>query len=279
MFRIAIKNEPLHAGAHVNLACAIMADPRGDVRRADALLRRVLSFSPLSTGTSPKTTAFAARIRAYLFDGYGTRADEYPERRNATRAIDAYRFALTLDSNNDALRQRLAVLLAETGRVREASSMLASDRERARVMFAAAAKAREEDRWDDAETYYRNVLRALLPDGTVSSNAIPSDEDDAKLATHVADALGSRLVSTGRYDDALLMYDLAVRLDSSDARLWNNRGHIRLRLGRIEEAESDVRTSLEIRPAYPSALANMKSIVEYKRASGFGTETEPGLGS
>lgn len=96
-FEIAVQNEPLHASAHVNLALSHMADKHGDVSIADKHFKTVLSFSPLSTGTSTELTKNAARLRALLYDGYGMKPDEFPERRDAIKAIEAYRYHLKLE--------------------------------------------------------------------------------------------------------------------------------------------------------------------------------------
>ena len=64
---------------------------------ADKHFKTVLSFSPLSTGTSTELTKNAARLRALLYDGYGMKPDEFPERRDAIKAIEAYRYHLKLE--------------------------------------------------------------------------------------------------------------------------------------------------------------------------------------
>ena len=258
-FEIAVQNEPLHASAHVNLGLSHMADKHGDVRIADEHFKTVLSFSPLSTGTSAELTKNAARLRAYLYDGYGLKPDEFPERRDPIEAIKAYRYHLKLEPHDANSRHRLYILLRSEGRLEEAQEIFdGGDDDQNSRMRAEVAVAftllRSKDKFREAESLVWKLLK-----------------DESTHETHkasLADSIGTEYVSRESYKDAARAYEIAVKADSTSARLWNNLGHVQLHLRLISEAEENVLKALELDPDLESAKVNMAVIEDFRRGVG-----------
>jgi tetratricopeptide (TPR) repeat protein len=58
----------------------------------------------------------------------------------------------------------------------------------------------------------------------------------------------------GKYDLALKDFDEAAKLDSRSARIFANRGVLKLRLGRTEEAQIDFQRAVELDPSLKDKL-------------------------
>jgi tetratricopeptide (TPR) repeat protein len=251
-FEIAVRNEPLHASAHINLGISHMIDKDGDIRIADEHFRTVLSFSPLSTGTSSQLTITAARLRAFLHDGYGMKPEQFPERRDPVKAIEAYRYHLKLESNNANARHRLYVLLRSEGRLEEAREIFPNDHDDAliRAEMALAYKLlKEEKQFQEAETLIWNLIKRIK---------------DKIQIVNLADTIGTVYVSKKLYAEAARAYDVAVKADPTRARLWNNLGHVQLHLKLVDEAEMNVLKALELDPSLKSAKVNMEVIETFR---------------
>jgi Flp pilus assembly protein TadD len=52
----------------------------------------------------------------------------------------------------------------------------------------------------------------------------------------------------GKYEQALRDYDEAVKLDPKNARIYANRGATRMRQGKNEDGQKDLRKALELDP-------------------------------
>ena len=258
-FEIAVQNEPLHASAHVNLGISHMADKYGDVIIADEHFKTVLSFSPLSTGTSAAITKNAAQLRAMLYDGYGLKPDEFPERRDPIEAIKAYRYHLKLEPHDANSRHRLYILLRSEGRLEEAQEIFGGDdgdrKKRIRAEVAVAfTLLKSKDKFREAESLVWKLLK-----------------DESTHAVHkasLADSIGTEYVSRESYKDAARAYEVAVKADPTRARLWNNLGHVQLHLRLINEAEKNVLKALELDPDLESAKVNMAVIEDFRRGVG-----------
>ena len=75
-------------------------------------------------------------------------------------------------------------------------------------------------------------------------------------------------MSRESYKDAARAYEIAVKADSTSARLWNNLGHVQLHLRLISEAEENVLKALELDPDLESAKVNMAVIEDFRRSVG-----------
>jgi tetratricopeptide (TPR) repeat protein len=58
----------------------------------------------------------------------------------------------------------------------------------------------------------------------------------------------------GKYDEAVEDYDKALKLDSKNARIYANRGAIKLRQRKIEEARKDFHTAVQLDPSLKAKL-------------------------
>ena len=68
--------------------------------------------------------------------------------------------------------------------------------------------------------------------------------------------LGNRYLQTGRYDNAVLVYDDIVRFDPMNAAAWNNRGIARVRLGQTIGALGDYTQAIHLSPRDPELYLN-----------------------
>lgn len=63
------------------------------------------------------------------------------------------------------------------------------------------------------------------------------------------------LMWAGRYEDAVAVFDEALRLDPSNAENWRNRAESRWQIGRLLEAEDDLTKAIALDRAYDEARA------------------------
>jgi tetratricopeptide (TPR) repeat protein len=63
----------------------------------------------------------------------------------------------------------------------------------------------------------------------------------------------------GKYDLALRDFDDAIKLDGKNARIYANRGAIKLRLGKTEEAHKDLKRAVELDPSLKGKLEALMS--------------------
>jgi len=66
----------------------------------------------------------------------------------------------------------------------------------------------------------------------------------------------NKLYKAGRYEEAIFVYDQALKLDSRNARVWNNKGLCLTNLARYIEAISCYDEALDINPKHLFALRN-----------------------
>jgi tetratricopeptide (TPR) repeat protein len=59
---------------------------------------------------------------------------------------------------------------------------------------------------------------------------------------------GQSLYETQRYEDAIICYDLVLRLDGRDVRAWKRKGFVLIKLGRYEEALESFREAVDLAP-------------------------------
>jgi len=67
-------------------------------------------------------------------------------------------------------------------------------------------------------------------------------------------ALGRRLAATGRYDQAIVEFQLAKKLRPSEANPYVELAQVYFRLQRIEEGVAEMRSALAVQPGHPLAL-------------------------
>jgi Flp pilus assembly protein TadD len=64
----------------------------------------------------------------------------------------------------------------------------------------------------------------------------------------------------GRYDEALKDYDEAVKLDPKNGRIYANRGAIKLRQRKTEQARNDFKKAMELDPALKTKLEPLMAL-------------------
>ncbi|MEM7394578.1 MAG: tetratricopeptide repeat protein, partial [Verrucomicrobiota bacterium] len=87
-----------------------------------------------------------------------------------------------------------------------------------------------------------------VPIGQVTPPPATATDDISKT---IADAImhGEKLEQTGRYDDALTLYEAALARDARNAKLLLGKGRGLLHLGRLPEAVATLNTGLEVEPS------------------------------
>ncbi|MCS7154317.1 MAG: tetratricopeptide repeat protein [Bacteroidota bacterium] len=75
------------------------------------------------------------------------------------------------------------------------------------------------------------------------------------------DKYANTLLSTGRVQEALPLYDRILSLAPSRAAFWNNRGFARALIGDLHGAEADWRRALTLDPDLVPALGNLASLL------------------
>jgi tetratricopeptide (TPR) repeat protein len=64
------------------------------------------------------------------------------------------------------------------------------------------------------------------------------------------------LFKIGRYEEAMVSYDTALRINPDSYQAWNNRGVALVELGRYDEAIESYDKALRINPEYTEAKHN-----------------------
>ncbi|HEU4885867.1 MAG TPA: tetratricopeptide repeat protein, partial [Longimicrobium sp.] len=79
---------------------------------------------------------------------------------------------------------------------------------------------------------------------------------------------GQVYARTGRLQEAVEQYSLAMEMDPYYSEYYNDRGNLYLKLGRVEEAERDYLRAIELSPPYPEVWFNLGQCLERQRRPG-----------
>jgi len=173
--------------------------------------------------------SYAWRILGLIEDARGDRIE----------AQRAFQTALRLGDANADVRQRLAQLLADSGKADEASKVMAQGNlgkdETARTQIAIGLAELQRNRLVPAEEALRKAI-ALAPNLVDAWNG-----------------LGTVLASSGRSAEAEKAYDEAIRLLPGRAETLINRATVRRTLGHLEDALEDIRNAIAADAQYAYA--------------------------
>jgi len=138
------------------------------------------------------------------------------------------------------------------------------------LLLAAGSHARlrvwagDVELWSDAAAKnvrsgkgFANLGIALLKQDRITA-AIEMSSRSLAIAPNIAayNTLGQIYERTGRYDEALEQYALAIRLRPDDAQSYYNRGLTWFAIGRYGEAVADYSRALSLEPWYREAYLN-----------------------
>jgi len=207
------------------------ADPgaiRADWLREEGRLNEARQQIKESLRRAPGRS-FAWRILGLIEDARGDR----------TEAQRAFQTALRLGNANADVRQRLAQLLADSGKADEASKVVAQGNlgkeETARTQIAIGLAELQRNRLVPAEEALRKAI-ALEPNLVDAWNG-----------------LGTVLASSGRPAEAEKAYDEALKLLPGRSETLINRATVRRTLGHLEDALEDIRNAITANAQYVPA--------------------------
>ena len=176
--------------------------------------------------------------RSHIWRNLGLIEEARGDRNEAQRAFQT---ALRLGNANADVPQRLAQLLAASGKPDDASRVTAQgtrgNHESATTQVAIGLAELQRNRLGPAENALRNAI-VLAPDLAAAWSG-----------------LGSVLGRSGRAAEAEKAYDKALQLAPDIAETLTNRATLRRELGRRDAALEDVRRAIAVDPAYVRALA------------------------
>ncbi len=123
------------------------------------------------------------------------------------------------------------------------------------ILFAAAGVT---DWW----WYRRKTSRAKLAACVTSLIAVAvfcnwSLLDTASMQATTHSNTGNQLAVHGQFDEAVLEYERALRLDADHALAHNNLAAVQMRRGEIHDAIAHLERALSIKPDYPTAHQNL----------------------
>jgi tetratricopeptide (TPR) repeat protein len=90
-----------------------------------------------------------------------------------------------------------------------------------------------------------------------------ADLDIADATVHLY--LGNAHYRDGDYDQAIVEYNKALRIDPDFVEAYNNRGRARRSKGDYDEAIADYNRAIQIKPDYADAYTNRGSAYYYKK--------------
>lgn len=175
------------------------------------------------------------------------------------RAEPVYRRIAAADPGHAEARHLLAVIALQRGRPAEAVPLA----RRAVELDSGHPKA-----WNTLG----NALHALGDqDGAEAAfrRAVDNAPDLADAVYNLATLLAARLDT----EAAFPLFERAARLSPGDPRPDNNRGHALMRLGRLAEAETALRRSLDRVPGFADALINLGQVLHKLGRPGEAAET------
>lgn len=223
----------------------------------------------------PTATSYAARSRAWLYmdrmDRFlldsekALQLDSVHVEANMQRALYAFR------SEDHVMAERLCSRAldhnAQSDLRRQCLLMRGQSRTELKKYKAAILDIQEGlgDRTDDTEAM-KSLARAHDAAGDHAASLMVLE----KLCTVEPYDIGNwtnrgyELSALGRHEDALAIYDQALKLDKDEPTVLSNRANALLQLGREKEALEDVQRSLRSYPANAFALRTRAILFSHK---------------
>jgi serine/threonine-protein kinase len=253
----AVALSPRSAGAHVNLAFALLR--QGDLPGAVAASRSAIALAP---GYSTAHTnlgvalsdlgrldeAVAALQKAVALDPSLAKAHTnlgaaLTRLGRLDEALAAHEKAISLDPKDALAHTNLGVALGRKGRLDEA--------------IAACQKAIALDPRSNLAHYNLGVdlYRARRLDEAIAALQKASTLDPSRADTHTN--LGVALIENGRYDEAIAALQKAVTLDPKLAQAHTNLGNALVARDRLDEAIAAHQKALALDPKRASAHNNL----------------------
>jgi Flp pilus assembly protein TadD len=108
---------------------------------------------------------------------------------------------------------------------------------------------------DDSEAW-RLLVEVLMDSGATADaeRALRAGLAACPQSGALHHALGRRLAATGRYDQAIVEFQLAKKLRPSEVHPYIELAQVYFRLQRIEEGVAEMRNGLAVQPGHPLAL-------------------------
>ena len=205
------------------------ADPRlpaaeGEVYLSEVKVPEAIEAFETAAKADPKRGTTWSRL-GYLYSVKG----EKPKAREALQK------ALAANPKDFNALETLADLQLEEGKVDEAvknlvlASEYAPESTRGDLVLRVTAELQKAGRAKEAV----EVLEGAVKKGIKSAG--------------VFNELGDRLVEATRFEDAVVAYTQAAKVDPKDPSLWELVAEVQLKLGKLTEAEAAFRSSLEVK--------------------------------
>lgn len=111
---------------------------------------------------------------------------------------------------------------------------------------------------------------------------IKNKKDRAKLAGVCLNSIGNQYEKQAKYDISLNYYDRAIESDSTNGKIYHNRGYIHMLLVKPDKAKSDFSRAIELVPDHAPTYNNLGVLYmnnEYNKALGYlnkAIELDPG---
>ena len=204
-------------------------DPRlpaaeGEVYLSEAKVPEALEAFEAASKADPKRGTTWSRL-GYLYSVKG-------EKEKAHAALEK---ALAANAKDFNALETLADVQLEEGKIDDAvknliaASESAPEATRGDLVLRVTAELQKAGRGGEAISILEAGVKKGLKSGAVFSE------------------LGDRLVEATRLEDAVAAYQEAARLDAKDPALWELAGEVQLKLGKVPDAETSFRKSLEVK--------------------------------
>jgi tetratricopeptide (TPR) repeat protein len=205
------------------------ADPRlpaaeGEVYLSEAKIPEAIEAFETAAKADPKRGTTWSRL-GYLYSVKGDKE----------KAREALQKALAANAKDFNALETLADLQLEEGKVDEGvkNLVLASDSApestRGDLVLRVTAELQKAGRGKEA----LDVLEGAVKKGIKSAGLF--------------NELGDRLVEATRFEDAVVAYTEAAKIDPKDPTLWELVAEVQLKLGKLAEAEASFRSSLAVK--------------------------------
>jgi serine/threonine-protein kinase len=251
-YTAAVSLRPQAAGTRSNLAVAL--SQQGKLDEAVAAYRKAIELDPKE---------------ARLYNNLGTTLSDQGK---LDEAVAAYRKAIELDPKYAPAYDNLGNALDKQGKLDDAVAAhrqaVALDPTFAWAYSNLAAALWGQKKVDEAIAAYRKAIELDPTDGLPYKNlaAILRSQNkvgealavyrklaalDPKSAASGFSSVGAALRDQKKLDEAIAAYGDAIALDPKSAQAHRDRGDLRRRTGRLQEAVADVARALELDPDTP----------------------------